>query len=611
MTTNLIRRIIYPLLLVAFGCWLLGPLQPVLLETAELTPFFTTSDYLSDMLHRPAGGVYYVASLLQSTLARPQLGTGLLLALLLAVGLTTRAALRVRGRYEALCWLAPLALLTNYTQMGYMLYTTKMPAPAFTPVVGVLGALLTAWLLRSLAGRLLALRHVAWRTAAVVLTAVVLMAAYWLLGAYALLAGLLFAALLMPRLREARLWTAVLILTALVTLAAVPHICWQQGWCHVLQADLYRQGLPEWMWTEATRSLAVPLWTAFMVLTAVAVVRLRWPSGKWGGWLVEALGALLFVGALWQTHQRTFRDTNFLSILQMKQALEAGDADRVLQLSMQTTEEPTRAQVMLTRIALWQTRQAGDRLFTYPDGSAPYNAPTDNQHFLLTVGRTVYYYLGKTNFAYRWCMEHMEEYGRRPTYLMYMAKCAMLNGETALARKYLGALGHTLFYRDFAERYETLVAQHRLDSQQRALQPLLRYADILDGDGGLVEVFCLQSCAHSDGGSREMVDMSLMCNLITKNAQGFWPRFFQLYPTWKGHIPVHYQEAALLFAQLQGKLEMLDRLPFDATIRESFKRLVQASAQNGDSQTNAVNLRPEFGGTYWYYYFFIDGLKAS
>lgn len=610
---NLIRRLLYPLSLFIFGYWLLmGSLQPYLVETADMTPFYTTFDYFADTLAQPAGVLFYVASMLQSTLARPLLGTTLLLLLLVAIGCVTRYALRVGDHYEALCWLAPLALLANYTQIGYLLYATKMPAPAFTPIVGVLAALLLVWLLRDVVYRLVAQRHIAARVAAMVVLAVVLALAYWLLGVYALLAGVLLVATGLHGFKKAPGWCAAMVLVILVVLVATPPIGWQQGWFHVRQADLYKQGLPDYMWMEEAKAMmATPIWTAFAVLTAVAVVRLRLPKAKWCGWLTDAVGLLLFVGGVWQTNQRTFRDANFLSIIEMKQALEAGDTNGVLQLSTQATEVPTRAQVMLTRIALWQTGQAGDRLFTYPDGNAAYNAPVYNQYFLLMVGRTVYYYLGKINFAYRWCMENMEEYGRRPDYLKYMAKCAMVNGETELAGKYLKALSHTLLYVDFAEQYQHLLAQHKLDKQMTAMQPLLRYGDILDGDGGQVETFCLQSMAHSEGGPREMVDMSLMCNLITKNAPGFWLRFFQLYPTWKGHIPVHYQEAALLFAQLQGKLDVISPLPIDAGIRQSFNRFVEASAKNGDRQTNAAILRPEFGGTYWYYYFFVDGLKAN
>lgn len=602
-----IRQSVYPVLFLIFGYWLLmGTIRPFLVETADMTPFYTTGDFFSEMLLRPAGGLFYVTSLLQSCLARPLLGATLLLALLVALAYPTKAALRLPGRYEALCWLPSLALLANFTQIGYSLYTLKTPAVAFTPVVGLLMALLMAGLLRFCANQ----RDGKGRFLPLAILPVAIFVGYCLMGFYALLAGLLFILTTAVLLKTDRTYRLLQILLALVCCLAIPMICYQQGWFHVRQADLYWQGLPDFMRGDDSAHLSTPLQVAIALLMVYAILPLREPAGKVLRRSADVLGALLFVAALGLTHHKTFRDPNFFSILEMRQALERGDTGRVLQLSMQSKEVPTRAQVMLTRVALWQSGQAADKLFTYPDGSAPYQAPVDNQYLRLMAGRTIYYYLGKVNFAYRWCMEDMVEYGRRPSYLAYMAKCALLNGETALAEKYLAQLRHTFFYADFADRHTRLLASYQPDKEMAALQPLLRYNDMLDGDGGMVEKYCLQSMAYSQGGSREMVDMSLMCNLITKNIPGFWPRFFQLLPTWKGHIPVHYQEAALLFSRLQGKPD-ISHLPIDAGIRQSFERLVQASAQNGDNQSNTVTLRPEFGGTYWYYYFFVDGLKAN
>ena len=107
-----------------------------------------------------------------------------------------------------------------------------------------------------------------------------------------------------------------------------------------------------------------------------------------------------------------------------------------------------------------------------------------------------------------------------------------------------------------------------------------------------------------------MVELSLMCCLITKQLDGFWPRFLALMPVWQGNIPVHYQEAALMVAQLQGGIDITG-LPIDPQVRQRFERLVEASAQMGDSASNAYSLRPEFGDTYWYYYFFVEGLKTT
>jgi hypothetical protein len=284
----------------------------------------------------------------------------------------------------------------------------------------------------------------------------------------------------------------------------------------------------------------------------------------------------------------------------MKHAAEEGAWEQVLQIAREGKEEPTRAQVCLTRLALFKTGRMGDELFTYPEGSAQYNAP-QNQWLRLMIGPLLYYHYGKTGFAYRWAMEDMVEYGERPAYLRYLYSVARLNEEEALTKRYERTLARTLFYK---------CAREKEDQEAAAIKPLLNYTDQLDGDDGLVEFYLLNSFALSEGGSREMVELSLMNGLITKNLTGFWPRFLALLPTWQGRIPTHYQEAALMVAQLQGGAPVAD-LPIDTVIQQRFQQLIAASARMGDNAANAVALRPEFGNTYWYYYFFVEGLKTN
>ncbi len=322
---------------------------------------------------------------------------------------------------------------------------------------------------------------------------------------------------------------------------------------------------------------------------------------KSNSWIGLALGIICFAASVYIAYTHSFRDTNFLSILQMKHAAEDDDWERVLTLARELDEEPTRAQVCLTRLALFKTGRMGNELFAYPDGSAQYNAPQQNQWLRLMIGPLLYYHYGKTGFAYRWAMEDMVEYGERPAYLRYLHSVAQLNGEEALAQRYQQALSNTLFFQDACAHEET---------EAKAIRPLLNYTDQLDGDNGLVEFYLLNSFALSEGGSREMVELSLMNGLITKNLNGFWSRFLALLPTWNGRIPVHYQEAALMMAQLQGGAPVND-LPIDPTIAQRFQRLVETSARMGDNASNATALRPEYGSTYWYYYFFVEGLKTN
>ena len=483
------KRLPYTLLFIVITMWvMMGVLRPFLLETAQLTPFLTTKVFAQEMMARHTWGwLLYATSFLQSCMALPWLGASLLTIVLVAIAYATRWALRLPDSCFGLCWVAPFLLLSRFTCMGYLIYTSKEVAVAF-----------------------------AWPLAALLL--------------------LLVLGLAVKGLRALRRGPA---------------------------ADGHKlKGLD------------------LMLL---------------------GLSFIAFAGSAYRMWEQTCKDTNFLNALQMKQAIERDDWDEVLRLARDNRQEPTRLQVCFTRLALYKTGQMGDRLFAHPDGSAAYNAPEQNQWLRLMGAQLLYYHLGKTGFAYRWAMEDMVEYGERPMYLRTMHRVALLNGEEALTRKYEQALSHTLFYEQ-----DTNI----LEQEATAIRPLLNYTDQLDGDNGLIEFYLLQSFALTEGGSRQMVELSLMCSLITKHLEGFWPRFMALLSGWQGHIPTHYQEAALMVAQLQGGVDT-SQLPIDNEVRQRFERLVEASAQLGDSGSNAYTLRAEYGDTYWYYYFFVEGLKTT
>ena len=321
--------------------------------------------------------------------------------------------------------------------------------------------------------------------------------------------------------------------------------------------------------------------------------------------------ALLAMGLMgWHTYQRTFKDENYRNILRMKQAVDKNDWQKVLDIALQQKHDlpPTRIQVCYTRLALYKLGLAGESLYNYPDGDSDYAAPTVNQYLRLIAGPQLYYFLGKPNYAYRWCMEDMVEYGLRPQYLSYMLRASLLNGEQVLARKYARQLNAHPFYQIDTE----------LDykAECKAIEPLLEYNNILDGDGGHVEAYLLQNYATMRGGTRQMVTLSLDCALILKDINDFWPLFIKMLPVWEhengNKIPRHYQEAALLFANLQGNID-LSQVNIDADIKERFDNLIaeaNANSQYGD-EYNATRLRPLYGNTYWYYFFFTTGLKTN
>ena len=603
---------------VVTGFWLLvGERNHFLLETALQTPFLTTRVFTADMLSQVGGGLFWVSSLLQSCLARPWLGSLLLLAVLMMLSFAVKSVFHLKGAWEGVAWLPSWMLLLNYLQLGYIIYLLKVPAVSFTLPVGLLLAVVLAGGAYKTVGVLTASgsHHTGkgmMKSFLLVLTAlamvVTVVVGYWLTGCYVLFACLLFAAGCFARIWHERRkgnggapwWGLMIAVLAVVLAVVVPPMMYRTGWFHMRADQIYTAGLPDYRWDSPEQSLFFPMLAAMVVLVVLAFFR---KDGKADdrqrhSVLSSLVPVLLFIGAGVVTWVQTYRDSNFTAILEMKHAAEEGQWEDVLKTARENDEEPTRAQVCLTRLALYKLGRMGDELFSYPEGSAGYHALRPYHYLQVMVGRLLYYYYGKINFAYRWSMEDMVEYGMRPDYLRLMHRVALLNEEKVLADKYANALSHTLFY----------TGQEGLPAPKE----LLNYGNVLDGDAGLIEFYLLNSFALTDGGSREMVELSMMHNLITKNLNAFWPRFFKLLPTWQGKIPRHYQEAALMIAQLQGHPELLQNVPIDGDIQARFERLVQASAEHGDDQNyNRTMLKPEFGDTYWYYYFFVEGLKTT
>lgn len=608
-------------LFAASSLWLLTKeLEPFLRETALMTPMLTTSEFATEMISQPCGAVFWLASLLQATMIWRYIGASLLTIVLILLAYAVKYAFRISDEWAGIAWLPSLALLLSYTQTGYMLYLLKMPGVAFTWPLGILIAVLLLCLWRlatenhSLPYR--GLWNQPWLRIPLlgVLLLLLISIFYWLIGVFALIAVALIVitSLKTKALTKNRIATSVFLVAII---AVVPQLLYAMGFIRLRNETIYMSGIPDYQWNDGERYLFYPLIFTVIFLFVLALLKPIKSSKekqakekknmKFMVGLVAS--AILFVSGCWLVWQHSFRDQNFLSILKMKESVEKGDWEGVLTLSRANDTEPTRAQVCLTRLALYKLGRMGDELFSYPDGAATYQSPRTFPYLRLMIGRLLYYHYGKVNYSYRWAMEDMVEYGMRPDYIKYMLMVAETNGEKALAKKYRDALEKMIGMK------ESIIAPTSNTQPEKKGEPfeLMNYEDILDGDAGLIEFYLLNSFAMTEGGSREMVELSMMNNLITKNLESFWPRFFKLLPTWQGHIPRHYQEAALMIAQLTGRKDLLTNIPIDADVSARFERLVTASAQNGDNDYNKIALKGEFGDTYWYYYFFVEGLKTT
>lgn len=566
--------------------------------SADLNPFVASCEFFQESMRQAGGILAFTARYLQSFFYYPQLGISVLILIFIAIAFLLKKVFDVSARILPLCFLPALMLLLNYTQLGYMIYALKAPAPAMTLPLGTLMALLLCWAYKAF--------DKLWMRYA--LLAAILIVGYPLLGFFSLLAVILcliidFVALHKSPIKDKKALFTILSATAVAVLLAViiPNFFFSRVFTLMPSHSLFTFPLPDYYWQGDEKLLWIPAGIALAVVLLLPI--LAKSEKKISGYV--AIFVLLV--AAFAVFKHTYNNPNFSNILKMSLATDNAEWEKVVDVARDSEVPPTRVEVLFRNLALQKLGTASDAMFKFEDGDADYVSPRQYQYLRLIAARALYYYYGKVNYAYRWCMEDMVEYGMRPAYAEYMLRCAIVNEEPLLAEKYRNILSKMPFRSDNLGYYSP-----KDESSAMPLGKMMNYNDLLDGDAGLIEVYILNNFALTDGGSREMVELSLQCNMILKDIAGFWHKFLQLLPTFQGKIPLHYQEAAILFAALEQKYD-ISQLPLDSDVKSRFERLVQESSANsslGDEE-NARRLKPSFGDSYWYYYFFVKGLKTN
>ncbi len=231
------------------------------------------------------------------------------------------------------------------------------------------------------------------------------------------------------------------------------------------------------------------------------------------------------------------------------------------------------------------------------------------------IGGTFFYYqYGLLNYCNRMCMEMGVEFGWRPEFLKYMAKCAILEGDQQVARKYLGILRHTLFFDEWAQQMESLVGHPDAIAKDAGMEPIthmLHYKNQLTSDQGLIERFIMLQLAYStDVSDPYFQEQALLASLWVKDPNVFWARFYDYIRLHPGtEMPIHYQEAAYLFGNLEGR--NLSNVPFDARVKDSFASFMQVASKYEDQDVGPVRetLYPLFGTTYYFDYYLMSNLQ--
>jgi len=257
--------------------------------------------------------------------------------------------------------------------------------------------------------------------------------------------------------------------------------------------------------------------------------------------------------------------------------------------------------VTCLNLALAKEGLLAERMFSYyqngvggllPDFTRDYTIPM--------IAGEVYYHLGFVNTAQRYAFEAMEalpDYQKSVRAVMRLAETNLINGNYAVAEKYLSLLQKTFYYRAWANnalqtmKDENLIAQHPAWGWLRQCRSK---EDFLFSEG---EKDMMLGVLFSQNQENRLAYEYLMAyTLLNKDLT----HFLQYFPLGESlnyrTIPKSYQEA-LIYVWVNTNNDPTKDIPYP--VSNATKQRLQAFQRSaGATQPNG------FSDSYWHYFYF-------
>lgn len=589
---------------VLFASYMLYVMNADLLWQAQNYSYWADShEYLQHCLAKPAGLLTWCSTFLTQMFYNPAAGVIMILAIWSASYAIGMKAFGIRHEWSAAMILPFACLLASIVGMGYWLYYLKMEGYWMAGTLGVLLSM-TFTLAASL-------RQDRWWRLAWMLIAALLFPQF---GIHTLAAVVYIAADTVIGKKTEKAWIEGV--TAVWLCIVTPLVCYNM-YDTVSLEKTFTAGIATLQQTDKDPDIitALPQWLTLVApLAAILVNRIRMKEN-----ISIAIGGLTAIACCAWCYMFNISDVNFHAEMRMQRCMQEYRWNDLLREMTETGCDATRAMVLMKNCAVFENKSAASSFFTYKNTSedlAVRDTSLLNVHTANTIAPRICLHHGKVNFAYRWAMENSVEYGNTVESLKTLVLCAIINREYNLAKKYLMALSHTTFHKEWADRYMKVANNPSLVSEFHELDIIRELhgsmGSVFDTDQGVIEAYLLKYFANSrNSKSPTFVEMSIIYSMVSRDIENFWPHFFTYARANMGkEMPRHYQEAAILFGNLESTIDV-SQMPFDEDLRQqfnTFQQITSSLVNSGvDEKVIGEQLRPSFERTYWYYYFFCKG----
>ena len=591
----------------------------LLWKTQETNLFLNSKIFFKEMMVEPGGFLSWVSAYFTQYFFHPWVGVLLLCGWWLLLMWLVKRTFRVTQRWIPITVIPVLFLLVTIVDMGYWVYILKLRGHVFLGTIGTTVVVALLWVFRVLSEKIKnqSTRGVWIKTLLLCLFVVLTCAVgYALLGIYGVGAAALMA-MWVWRLEHHRASALIIGVVGALSVWLLPLFFYRFVYYQTNIVNVYAAKLPLYYIQEEYTGMYVPFVLVLLFLLVMTLVRFKEkdarPKVKTSNLklqLPNLKSLLLMAAAAVYTGYFWYHDENFHHELAMQRSIEYLDWEGVLEEAAKQEDTPTRAIVMMRNLALARLGRQGNEMCHYKNGCKKCNAPFDVRA-MHSVGMLIYYHYGLTNYCHRLCTENGVEFGWRAEHLKYMSRCAILNGEWGLARKFLGLLKQTTFYDTWTEQYSDLVEhpENIANSPEMGfITHMMHYDEALTADHNLIEEFLKKRLVGSNYTDDPIFqEQKILESMIAKDVNSFWVHlynYYTLYPerTW----PIHVQEAAYLFGKHENR--DIEHAPISSAVKGSYERFNAAAPRfRGQSiEAAAEALYPAFGNTFFYDYYLVN-----
>jgi len=263
--------------------------------------------------------------------------------------------------------------------------------------------------------------------------------------------------------------------------------------------------------------------------------------------------------------------------------------------------------VTCLNLALAKEGLLGERMFNYYQNGIGGLLPDFTRDFTIPmIAGEVYYHLGFINTAQRYAFEAMEalpDYQKSARGVMRLAETNLINGNYAVAAKYLHLLQKTFYYRGWATKALVTMGDEKLIDQHPEWGMLRRIRtkeDFLFSEGE--KDMMLGVLFRQNQTNRMAYEYLMAYTLLNKDLT----HFMQYIPLGRTlnykAIPTSYQEA-LVYVWEKTNNDPAKEIPFPVTqlTMQRMKAFERVSPGQSDPNPGLYN---EFTNTYWYYLVF-------